>query len=136
MMKGGKTNLKFGYDRQVTSELLNLRVSFYWRHLANEKLLSTFRNWTIYNDTTPDYIFMGSLIRLSSSIIFNSDELTSLIYFCVGLLAHHIWNGSFPQFSTGMTSLEPILKQLTTRLKIVWIVQPHGPDREKPNFPS
>ena len=60
MMKGAKTNLKFSYDRQVTSELLNLRVAFYWRHLANEKLLSTFRDWTIYNDTTPDYIVMGS----------------------------------------------------------------------------
>ena len=109
-------------------------MSFYWRNLANEKLLNTFRNWTIYNGTTPDYIVMGYFIPLSSTSYNN--ELTSLIYFLIGLLAHHIWDGSFPQFSTGMTSLEPILKQLTTRLKVVWIVQPHGPDREKPNLPT
>jgi len=45
-------------DRQVTSELLNLRVAFYWRHLADEKLLSTFRNWTS-SRTPPDFIVMG-----------------------------------------------------------------------------
>ena len=47
-------------DRQVISKLLNLRVSFYWRHLANEKLLKTFRDWSMppYKNT-PDYIVMG-----------------------------------------------------------------------------
>ena len=47
---------KFGNDRQVTSELLNLH------HFLNDKLLETFRNWTIYNNTTPDYIVMGLIL--------------------------------------------------------------------------
>lgn len=47
-------------DRHVISELLNLRVSFYWRHLADDKLLKTFRDWSVspYKNT-PDYIIMG-----------------------------------------------------------------------------
>ena len=48
----------FQQNRQVTSELLNLRVSFYWFKFADEKLLSTFRNWTS-SRTPPDFIVMG-----------------------------------------------------------------------------
>ena len=47
-------------DRNVTSKALNLRLSFYWRPLANEELIATFREWnTPPYRSTPDYIVMG-----------------------------------------------------------------------------
>jgi hypothetical protein len=59
-------------DRNVTSEALNLRLSFYWRPLANEDLIKTFREWnTPPYRSTPDYIVMGKYTMtglISSSI--------------------------------------------------------------------
>ena len=53
---------KFHEDRNMTSESLNLRVSFYWRPLANEELLKTFLDWnTPPYTSTPDYVLMGNL---------------------------------------------------------------------------
>ena len=53
---------KFHEDTNTTSELLNLRVSFYWRPLANEELLKTFLGWnTPPYTSTPDFILMGKL---------------------------------------------------------------------------
>ena len=52
-------------DASFSSQLLNLRVSFFWRHLANELLIDTFRTWITppYN-STPDFIFMGNLMEI------------------------------------------------------------------------
>ena len=47
-------------DRDVTSEALNLKMSFYWRPLANEELIKTFSEWnTPPYHSTPDYIITG-----------------------------------------------------------------------------
>ena len=55
-------------DTSFFSHLLNLRVSFFWRHLANEMLMDTFYDWKtpLYN-STPDIIFMGLLYSLHKS---------------------------------------------------------------------
>ena len=55
-----KVRISFHADLNVTSELLNLRMSYYWRPLANEEMLNTFRNWnTPPYDSTPDFVLMG-----------------------------------------------------------------------------
>ena len=51
----------FHEDRNVTSDELNLQVSFYWRPLVNDQLINTFRNWnTPPYSSTPDFILMGN----------------------------------------------------------------------------
>ena len=124
----------FQESRQVTSELLNLRVAFYWRHLADKKLFETFRDWTIYNDTTPDYIVMGSFCCSCNTILYQHIKTVTILPHQTGILAHHTLDDSFDQFSKGLNSLNPILKQLTTMTRIVWMILPHGPAMENPNF--
>jgi len=54
-------------DRDVTSEALNLQLSFYWRPLANEELIKTFREWnTPPYRLTPDYIIIGTRVDLKT----------------------------------------------------------------------
>ena len=59
----GNTRNKVHDEMNITSDLLNLRLSYYWRPLANnEDLIQTFRKWnTPPYDSTPDYIFTGFL---------------------------------------------------------------------------
>ncbi len=48
-------------DRNVTSDALNLRISFHWRPLTNQELIQTFRHWnTPPYRSTPDYIIVGT----------------------------------------------------------------------------
>ena len=55
-----KAQYHFHEDRDVTSEALNLKMSFYWRPLANEELIKTFSEWnTPPYHSTPDYIITG-----------------------------------------------------------------------------
>ena len=56
-----RLNEQSGYDdRIVASKLLNLHITYYVRIGANDQnLLETLRNWIPYNNTTPDYIFLG-----------------------------------------------------------------------------
>ena len=58
------SNKKFHDDRNVTSKLLNLRISYYWRRLANEDFIETFREWNTHDSTLPDYILMGWTFKL------------------------------------------------------------------------
>ena len=54
----------FHEDRNVTSQLLNLRISFHWRAAVDDELVKTFREWnTPPYDATPDYIVMGLRIK-------------------------------------------------------------------------
>jgi hypothetical protein len=49
-------------DMNVTSHLLaNLKLSFYWRNLINEDLLSLFKRWASTESHTqvPDFILFG-----------------------------------------------------------------------------
>lgn len=66
-------------DRNVTSEALNLRLSFYWRSLVDQEMMKTFRKWnTPPYHSTPDYIVMGTtaeneeskLLHRNSCLIF------------------------------------------------------------------
>lgn len=55
---------KLQHDMNSSSELLNLQVSFYWRHLANENLLNLFRSWDLSysvssSSSVPQFILMG-----------------------------------------------------------------------------
>lgn len=57
-----KVRINFHVDLNVTSELLNLRMSYYWRPLVNEEMFNLFRHWNTppYN-SIPDFILMGLL---------------------------------------------------------------------------
>ena len=47
-------------DRNVTSQLLNLKVAFYWRRMVDDKFIDKFREWnTPPYSATPDFIVMG-----------------------------------------------------------------------------
>lgn len=47
-------------DVNVTSELVNLVVSFKWRPLINDKFIDTFRQWNTNNSIIrPNLIVMG-----------------------------------------------------------------------------
>ena len=49
-------------DRNITSELLNLRVSLFWRKMINQQMMDTFHNWnTPPYTSTPDFIILGKL---------------------------------------------------------------------------
>lgn len=57
-------------DASFSSQLLNLRVSFLWRHLADELLIDTFHNWTTSPRSSPDFVFMGiDLVNLRKNMI-------------------------------------------------------------------
>ncbi|KAI9557796.1 hypothetical protein GHT06_014545 [Daphnia sinensis] len=53
-------------DRNVTSQLLgNLRISFFWRNLINNELITDFERWASTDDDSqaPDYIFLGLTVH-------------------------------------------------------------------------
>ena len=50
----------FHEDRNVTSKLGNLLVSFQWRNLIRRDLLVDFRRWAHHQ--APDWIFIGESI--------------------------------------------------------------------------
>ena len=50
-------------DRNVTSQLLNLNVAFYWRKLVKKRFIDKFREWNTPPYTSaPDFIVMGKCI--------------------------------------------------------------------------
>lgn len=99
-----------------TSDLLNLRVAFYWRPLANDNLINTFRQWnTPPYITTPDYIIIG--------IIKANLNWYNII---TGLVFNHMHekNGNnYKLFANGLTQLKPILRKLSNVTRIVWLQQ-------------
>ena len=77
-----KVRISFHADLNVTSELLNLRMSYYWRPLANEEMLNTFRNWnTPPYDSTPDFVLMGCWCSFIIFLVLNLKLLK-----CVSLI--------------------------------------------------
>jgi hypothetical protein len=51
----------FHTDQNMSSQLLNgLLISFQWRAIINDQLISDFKLWTIFEDhKTPNVIFLG-----------------------------------------------------------------------------
>lgn len=65
-MKGKSTKYAryyFHEDRNVTSRLNNLLVSFHWRNLIRQDLIDDFRRWSSTDDHrfAPDFILLGKL---------------------------------------------------------------------------
>ena len=73
-MKGAptpKARYFFHEDRNVTSELLNFRLAFYWREVANEELVNTFGQWnTPPYDSTPDFVIVGWFVCFFFKVIY------------------------------------------------------------------
>ena len=56
-------------SRNVTSELLNLRVSLFWRKMINQDMIETFQNWNTPPYTSrPDFIILGCVLKKIISI--------------------------------------------------------------------
>lgn len=46
-------------DRNVTSSLLNVHLSFHWRPMLGQDLFQTVENWLADDESTPDFVLIG-----------------------------------------------------------------------------
>ena len=118
-------------DRNVTSQLLNLQLNFYWSRFVDDHFIQKFINWnTPPHNSTPDFILMGKLL---TGFIEFSHLLMLIFFFYKGTIIHHM-SGHFgiddiELLAKGLEKLKPILQQLSKITRIVWLIQAPGPEQ-------
>ena len=107
--------MKVQSDMEVDFKLLNMRVSFRWRTLLNDTLISEFIRWS-----TPPF-----------------DQTPTVIM--IGISAHHMLqaNGADQKIFEGkLRQVEPYIRMISDRTKIIWMNQQPLVERHKVNRES